>query len=90
VLVDGASITPEELFVHFCEKLPYYAMPRYVELVDELPRSAVGRVMKHLLRERPIDKAVWDFEQLGLRVAPSERRQTGPINVTGRTMTDKS
>ena len=74
VLVEGATTTPEELFQFFRDQLPYFAMPRYVELLDELPRTAVGRVLKYVLREKPIDDNVWDFEKLGLRVNPSERR----------------
>ena len=88
VLVDGASIAPAELFAFFCETLPYYAMPRYVEVLDELPRSTVGRVMKHVLRTRPIDAGVWDFEQLGLRIAPSARRSTPRVDATLSTSAD--
>ena len=73
VLTEGVIITPEELFAFFCEQLPSYAIPRYVEFLDELPRTAVGRIMKYKLRERPIDERVWDFEQLGLRPNRFER-----------------
>ena len=73
VLNEGVIITPEELFAFFCEQLPSYAIPRYVEFLDELPRTAIGRTMKYKLRERPIDERVWDFEQLGLRPNRSER-----------------
>ncbi|TCP41228.1 crotonobetaine/carnitine-CoA ligase [Tamaricihabitans halophyticus] len=66
--------TPAELFDYFREKLPYYAMPRYVEIVDDLPKNAVGRVMKFQLRERALSDDVWDFEQLGLTVDRLQRR----------------
>jgi carnitine-CoA ligase len=68
VLAEGAAITPEELFAFFCEQVPSYAIPRYVEFLDDLPRTAVGRIMKYKLRERPLDERVWDFERLGLRI----------------------
>jgi hypothetical protein len=46
-----------------------------VELLDELPKNAVGRVMKFQLRERPnTGDRVWDFERLGLTVRRDERR----------------
>jgi crotonobetaine/carnitine-CoA ligase len=67
VLTEGAAITPEELFAFFCEQVPSYAIPRYVEFLDDFPRTAVGRVMKYKLRARPLDESVWDFERLGLR-----------------------
>jgi crotonobetaine/carnitine-CoA ligase len=49
-------------------------MPRYVDIVDELPKNAVGRVMKHVLRQRGNSAATIDFEQHGLSVAVTERR----------------
>ncbi|TMK50003.1 MAG: ATP-dependent acyl-CoA ligase [Actinobacteria bacterium] len=66
--------TPEELFAFFKQNLPYFAVPRYVEIVPELPRNATLRVMKHLLRARGITPETWDFEKLGLTVARAERR----------------
>lgn len=75
VLAEGATIAPEELFAFFCERVPSYAIPRYVEFLDELPRTAVGRIMKYKLRDRPLDERVWDFERLGLRLTKSIRQQ---------------
>lgn len=66
--------TPEELFAFFRDALPYFAIPRYVELVDELPRNATMRVMKHLLRERGVTADTWDLETMGLVVERAERR----------------
>lgn len=74
VLAPGESVTPEELFDFFKERLPYFAIPRYVEIVPELPKNATMRVMKHLLRERGVTEGTWDLEALGLTVAPAERR----------------
>ena len=74
VLADSESISPAEMFDFFKHHLPYFAIPRYVEIVDELPKNAVARVMKHVLRQRPMTYAVWDFDALGFTVARSERR----------------
>ena len=74
VLVKGAQVTPDELFAFFEESLPYFAVPRYVELMPELPTNAVSRVQKHLLRERGNGPGVWDFEALGLVVRRDRRR----------------
>jgi crotonobetaine/carnitine-CoA ligase len=78
VLVPGENTEPEELFAFFRDNLPYYALPRYVEIVDELPRNAVNRVMKHLLKDRPMTEDVWDFEALGLQVTREQRRAAAP------------
>jgi crotonobetaine/carnitine-CoA ligase len=74
VLASGARLHPDQLFEHFKATLPYFAMPRYVDIVDELPKNAVGRVMKHVLRQRGNSAATIDFEQHGLSVAVTERR----------------
>ncbi|PXX10941.1 AMP-binding protein [Mycolicibacterium moriokaense] len=74
VLADSETIGPAELFGFFKDHLPYFAIPRYVEIVDELPKNAVARVMKHVLRQRPMTDTVWDLQALGFTVARSERR----------------
>jgi crotonobetaine/carnitine-CoA ligase len=74
VLNGGETTTPEELFGFFKKELPYFAIPRYVEVVPELPRNATFRVMKHLLRDRGVSEETWDLEALGLTVASDERR----------------
>jgi carnitine-CoA ligase len=79
VLVEGQGLEPEEVFAFFRDTLPYYAMPRYVEIVDDLPRNAVNRVMKHLLKDQPHGEGVWDFEALGLTVTREQRRAAAPV-----------
>jgi carnitine-CoA ligase len=74
VLAPGESVEPAELFAFFKGTLPYFAIPRYVEVVDELPRNATLRVMKHLLRARGVTEHTWDLDALGFSVAPGERR----------------
>lgn len=74
VLNGGSMVSPEEIFEFFKDSLPYYAIPRYVEVVPELPKNAVSRVMKHQLRERGVTDDTWDLESLGLTVARAARR----------------
>ncbi|MFE2998642.1 AMP-binding protein [Nocardia sp. NPDC059246] len=74
VLKPDTSMTPEGLFEFFRTELPYFAIPRYIEILDSLPVNAMNRVMKHQLRERPNGDGVWDFTKLGLTVAAADRR----------------
>jgi crotonobetaine/carnitine-CoA ligase len=47
--------------VAFCEeRLAAFAVPRYVELVRELPLTPSGKVEKYKLRERGVTPATWD------------------------------
>jgi crotonobetaine/carnitine-CoA ligase len=75
--VEPSELTPDELFEFFADALPYFAVPRYVELVPELPKNALGRVLKHELRARGVTPATWDFEKLGLVVDHDRRRGGG-------------
>jgi crotonobetaine/carnitine-CoA ligase len=74
VALEGQQLDPEDLFNYFVENLPYYAMPRYVEIMPELPKNAVSRVMKHRLRDRGITTETWDFDALGFSLPKSARR----------------
>jgi crotonobetaine/carnitine-CoA ligase len=70
----GAQLTPAELFDFFADTLPFFAVPRYVELVDALPKNAMNRVLKHQLRDLGVTAATWDFDAMGLTVAAGARR----------------
>jgi crotonobetaine/carnitine-CoA ligase len=53
-------------FMDFCtEQLPYFAVPRYVDVCGELPKNVVGRVLKHELRALGIRDSAWDREEAG-------------------------
>jgi hypothetical protein len=55
--------------------------PRYVEILHELPRTAFGRVVKHILRAREQAYQVWDLEALGFSVAAANRGKPHPRKV---------
>ncbi len=63
---DGATLTPEELFRWSITELPYFALPRYIEFRGELPRSAVGRVLKRELRDEGVTPQTWDSSTSGI------------------------
>jgi crotonobetaine/carnitine-CoA ligase len=50
----------------FCSvRMPYFCVPRYLEVLDELPKNVIGRVRKDLLRERGLGGDAWDREEHG-------------------------
>jgi crotonobetaine/carnitine-CoA ligase len=65
----GASPTPQDVAAHAERTLPRFARPRYVSLVDALPKTATGKVQRAVLRKRGAQGA-WDLER-ALRAAPS-------------------
>lgn len=55
VVVPGrAGLTADEVAAHCRRRLPHFAVPRYVELVAELPRTASQKIRKADLRRRGI------------------------------------
>jgi crotonobetaine/carnitine-CoA ligase len=54
----------------FCSaRMPYFCVPRYVEIVDELPKTILGRVRKDILRARGVGPDAWDRETHGYIVS---------------------
>lgn len=53
VLEDGASegsVTLESVRTHAERSLPHYALPRRLEVIDALPRSVIGKVLRREVR----------------------------------------
>ncbi len=52
IVTDDKSLKKEEL-IEFCKKnLSGYKCPRHVEFIDELPKSTVGKILRHELRKQ--------------------------------------
>jgi len=51
-LKPGAAATAEELKAHCKERMAAYKYPRSVELVDELPKTVTGKILRRELREQ--------------------------------------
>jgi crotonobetaine/carnitine-CoA ligase len=64
----GQDVDPGELTRFLIERLPYFMVPRYIELADELPRTPTHKVIKHALREGGVGPGVWDREAAGIVV----------------------
>jgi crotonobetaine/carnitine-CoA ligase len=67
VLREGSALTEEQLCRWTIDRLPFYAVPRYVEFRAALPRSETGRAPKNLLKEEGVTPATWDREAAGVR-----------------------
>jgi acyl-CoA synthetase (AMP-forming)/AMP-acid ligase II len=51
VVTDGGEVTSGELIAHCRQSLAGYKCPKRVEFVDQLPRTATGKLQKFKLRE---------------------------------------
>ena len=52
-----ARATPDELIAFCRERMAAYKYPREVELLDELPKSPTGKILRRTLRERAATEA---------------------------------
>ncbi len=50
ILQGGVSATEEELKLHVRDNLAHFKTPKWVSMVDELPKTATGKVKKFVLR----------------------------------------
>jgi crotonobetaine/carnitine-CoA ligase len=66
VLKPGAVLTEEELCLWSLERIPRFAIPRYIEFREELPRTPTGKAQKYLLRTQGITAKTWDRTQSGV------------------------
>ncbi len=48
----GAELNSEGILEHCKRSIANYKVPRHVEIVEELPRTASGKVQKYVLRDR--------------------------------------
>lgn len=69
-LRNGALVTFEDVVRHCVENMSYFMVPRYVEFVDELPKTPSAKVEKYKLRQRAmVDRShLWDREAAGITV----------------------
>jgi crotonobetaine/carnitine-CoA ligase len=68
VLKPGGTLSPEELIRHANDRMPYFAVPRYVEFLDSLPKTATERTQKYLLKQAGVTPNTWDREKAGVQV----------------------
>jgi len=66
IVAPAAEFDPADLIKFLRDKLPYFTIPRYVEVLDELPKTPTAKIQKFALRERGITEGTWDREAAGI------------------------
>jgi carnitine-CoA ligase len=64
-LKTGHELAPEGLLDFAQDRLPHFAVPRYVRFVAELPKTPSQRIEKYRLRDEGITADTWDRESVG-------------------------
>jgi long-chain acyl-CoA synthetase len=56
VLKDGAAASEEEMLAFCREKMANYKVPQKFEFIEELPKSATGKILKRVLRDQETEQ----------------------------------
>ncbi|MDG1987943.1 MAG: AMP-binding protein [Halieaceae bacterium] len=65
--VEGSKIDPKELIHFLGERMAYFMVPRYIRVLDELPKTPSAKVMKVVLRNEGATPDSWDRESHDIR-----------------------
>jgi len=60
---------PHALLTYCSDKMPYFAVPRYVRFMEHLPKTPTERVRKVELRDLPLDDTVYDRVTSGPKIS---------------------
>jgi crotonobetaine/carnitine-CoA ligase len=57
---EGSGLTERDLYDFLAPRLPRFMVPRFIEFVEELPRTPTGKIQKKALRGQPLSPKAWD------------------------------
>ena len=60
VLRPGQQLDAPALQAFLDQRLPYFMVPRYIEFMDQLPKTPTEKIQKQRLRERGLTPSTWD------------------------------
>ncbi len=59
----GMELDLKDLMRHCAAEMAYFMVPRYVDVVDEIPRTGTLRVQKKEMKRRGVTERTWDREK---------------------------
>ncbi|HEV7687920.1 MAG TPA: hypothetical protein VGQ80_15205 [Acidimicrobiia bacterium] len=59
----GAKVTVDDLLAFCAERLPSYALPRYIDWAVDLPRTATGKIERYRLRDTGVTSTTIDSDR---------------------------
>ena len=66
------EFSPADLIAFLIPKMPRFAIPRYIEVWDELPKTeATARIQKAKIRESGVNENTWDRVAAGVGIPKS-------------------
>lgn len=68
VLKESQSLDFEALIKYCHKRMAYFMIPRYVRVVDALPKTSTQKIQKHILRDFGLTLDTWDRETAGIKL----------------------
>ena len=65
----GREIDNVALLDYCAARIPRFAVPRYVEAVKAVPKTATGKIQKEPLRQAGVTERTWDRESVDYKIA---------------------
>ena len=56
----GATLDLDDVIAHLEGRIPYFSVPRYIDVLDDLPHTENGKVSKGPLRTSGVTVTMWD------------------------------
>lgn len=67
-LKEGAAFDPAEFIEFLRPRMAHFMIPRYVRVVDGLPRTPTAKIEKVKLREQGLTPDTWDRDKAGISI----------------------
>jgi carnitine-CoA ligase len=73
VCKEGQSIDPVEMIAYCDERMAYFMVPRYIEILESIPRTgASGRPIKDQLKQ--VTPSTWDRQKAGVKTSREKKK----------------
>jgi len=70
----GASIDPAALVRFLVPRMPHYMVPRYVRVMESLPKTPTNKIRKVDIRQQGVTTDCWDRVAAGIEVKRTRLR----------------
>ena len=67
-LAEGQSLDPADLIAFLKPRMAHFMVPRYIRVLDDLPKTPTRKVEKYLVRQSGITADTWDRETAGISI----------------------
>ena len=70
IVTDGGRDIDNVALLDYCvEQIPRFAVPRFIEAVAEIGKTATGKIQKEPLRQAGVTNRTWDRNSVGYKIA---------------------